>query len=121
MYTFVMLKPDAVKMRIMGLLIWRIEQELLEIDQASITWLTTDQAENLYSEHKDKWFFRRNIDHVTSGPVMLLKVSGTDCVEICRKIVKQIRADYEVKNPENLIHATDNISKVDIELHAVGL
>lgn len=120
--TLVMIKPDGVKHGILESFLPAARQAG-ELTQVRMTRLTRSEAENLYSEHKGKSFFERNIDHITSGPVVLIVVEGDSVIDSCRKIALDIRErNKELINlPANLIHATDSQPKVDHELKAVGL
>ncbi|KJH51574.1 putative nucleoside diphosphate kinase [Dictyocaulus viviparus] len=38
--------------------------------------MTSDKAEQLYEAHRGKYFFRRIVRHMTSGPVIVMCVNG---------------------------------------------
>lgn len=119
--TLVLIKPDGIRRRMIGQIITAIESRGLAIQHLELAKLSTKQAENLYSEHKGKWHFSRNIKHITSGPVIVIKVNGTDAVRQCRSLIESYReANKDIIDlPRNLIHATDNASKTSNELAAV--
>ena len=121
--TLVMVKPDGVQRKMAGPIITAIESHDLNIDSIKKRYLSKQEASSLYAAHRGKWFFDRNIRHVTSGSVILMKISGDDCVKTCRKIVKSIREANKdvIVNPKNILHATDDPDKVLFELESVGM
>ena len=121
--TLILIKPDGVRRCMIGQIITAIESRGLTIEHLELTKLSTKQAENLYSEHKGKWHFSRNIKHITSGPVIVIQVSGTDAVSRCRNLIESYReANKDVINlPRNLVHATSDPEKAGQELASVNL
>jgi nucleoside-diphosphate kinase len=121
--TLVMVKPDGIDRKIVGSILTGIECLGLTLELVEMKNLNRQEACDLYHEHAGKWHFERNIDHITSGPVLLIKVTGRKAVEKCRELVENFRkANREmIKLPKNLVHATDHIGKADQELSAVGM
>ncbi len=117
-----MIKPDCVRRRMVGVIITSIESIGLEIINMQQKILTEQEASNLYKEHEGKWHFKRNIKHVTSGPIVIIEVAGEDAVEKCRGFVDCFREAHQdvIQLPKNLIHATSDVSRVYGELEAVG-
>ena len=74
--TFSIIKPDATKRNITGSINQVIEKNGLRIIAQKRIKLTTDQAENFYSVHKDRPFFRDLIEYMTSEPVVVQVLSG---------------------------------------------
>jgi len=74
-----------------------------------------------YSHVKDKPFFNDMIDYITSGPVVVMVLSGYRVIEAVRSMVGAtsnfdskpgtIRGDYGYHRFENLIHASDSCEK----------
>lgn len=120
--TLVMIKPDCIRRKMAGQVITSIESHGLSITGLHQKTLTKKEANELYKEHKGKWHFHRNIRHITSGPVIVIKVEGDDVVQICRQIVENYRHAHQdvVQLPKNLVHATADPEKTLEELEAVG-
>ncbi len=120
--TLVMIKPDGVRRRMIGQIIGAIESRGLSILYLQQKNLSISEATALYSEHKGKWHFTRNIKHVTSGPVVVIHVRGDDAIGRCRSIVKEIREAHKdvIKLPKNIVHSTDEPEKSCEELESVG-
>ncbi len=118
-WTFSFLKPESLRQRIAGEVIGRLEKKGLILKQVSLKKITRAEAEELYSVHKGKPFFRELVEHVTSGPVLLMVLEGPNAVETVRKIVGgtnpllaepgSIRGDFSVSITANIIHASDSI------------
>ncbi len=117
-----MIKPDGVKRGLVGEIIARIERKGLKIKALKMKWLTREEAEKLYEEHKGKHFFNDLIEFVTSGPVVAMIVEGDSAVEVMRRMIGPtdgreappgtIRGDYALSKQENVIHASDSKEKV---------
>ncbi|MEK6919740.1 MAG: nucleoside-diphosphate kinase, partial [Thermoproteota archaeon] len=77
------------------------------------------------SPHKGKPFFQELVDHVTSGPVMLMVIEGPNAVETVRKLigatnplvaeVGTIRGDFSTSITANIIHASDSLENAKRE------
>lgn len=119
--TLVLIKPDAVRRRMVGQIITAIENLGLSIMELNQKTLTESTASALYEEHKGKWHFKRNIRHVISGPSIVIYVHGTDAVKKCRDMVETFRQSHKdlIKLPANLVHATSDSKKAQEELDAL--
>ncbi len=116
--TFAFLKPDTVKNRLVGEVIARLERKGFTLKHLRLHQITHKEAESLYSVHKGKLFFQELVDHVTSGPVVLMVLQGPNVVETLRKFIGAtnpltaepgtIRGDLSVSITANVIHASDS-------------
>ncbi|HYY90882.1 MAG TPA: nucleoside-diphosphate kinase [Candidatus Dormibacteraeota bacterium] len=116
--TFAFLKPDTVKNRLVGEVIDRLEQKGFIFKQLQLHQITHKEAELLYTVHKGKPFFQELVDHVTSGPVVLMVLQAPNAVETLRKVIGAtnplaaepgtIRGDLSVSITANVIHASDS-------------
>ncbi|MCQ5336841.1 MAG: nucleoside-diphosphate kinase [Candidatus Methanomethylicia archaeon] len=124
--TFVMIKPDAVVRGLIGEVISRIERKGLKIVGMRMIHLSREEAEELYSIHKDKPFFNELINFVTSAPVVVMAVEGESAVSVMRKIIGStdskdaspgtIRGDFSCSKSMNIIHASDSLESAKREL-----
>ena len=113
-----MLKPDAVKRKLSGRIITRLEEKGLKIVAAKMMIITDDLARKHYAEHSEKPFFKDLVDYITSGPVLAMVIEGGDCISLIRKMVGAtnpkeadlgtIRGDYAIDTGRNIIHASDS-------------
>ena len=124
-WTFAFLKPDTVKKRLIGEVLARLEQKGFNFDQLRLHQITRKEAESLYSIHKGKPFFQELVDHVTSGPAVLMVLKGENAVETLRHAIGAtnplkaepgtIRGDLSMSITANVIHASDSIENAKQE------
>jgi len=123
--TFVMVKPDAVKRRLIGEIISRLEKVGLRIVAMRMLQLTKVMAEEHYAIHKDKPFFDGLVKFISSGPVVAMVVEGKDAVKRVRKLagatkpmeaeVGTMRGDLAMEIGRNVVHAADSPENAKIE------
>lgn len=120
--TLVMLKPDCIRRGLIGTFLTTLETNGLRISKLLQKKLSREEASELYKEHQGKYYFERNIRHVTSGNVVLLEIHGEDSVRRCRQIAESFRNNHKdvIRLPQNLVHATSDLEKAEEELRAVG-
>ncbi len=114
--TFVMIKPDGVQRNLVGEIISRFEKKGLKIVGLKMLMLSREMAEELYDEHRDKYFFKYLIEFVTSGPVVVLALWGKGAIGMVRAMMGAlepleaapgtIRGDYSLDIRYNLIHGS---------------
>jgi nucleoside-diphosphate kinase len=71
-HTLAIIKPDAVAAHLTGKIIDRIEQEGFTILDLRKVKLDSEQAEKLYTDYRSEKFFHQLIDHMTSGPIVVM-------------------------------------------------
>jgi len=124
--TFSIIKPDATRRNITGAINKVIEESGLRIIAQKRIKLTNEQAENFYSVHKDKPFFKDLIDYMTSEPVIVQILSGDNCVEKYRSIMGAtnpenaeegtIRKLFALNVQENSVHGSDSTDNAKTEI-----
>ena len=124
--TFSIIKPDATRRNITGNINKVIEESGLRIIAQKRIKLTTDQAENFYSVHKERPFFRDLIQYMTSEPVIVQILSGENCIEKYRSIMGAtnpenadegtIRKLFALNVQENSVHGSDSEDNAKIEI-----
>ncbi|NLG93337.1 MAG: nucleoside-diphosphate kinase [Clostridiales bacterium] len=124
--TYVMLKPDALKRKLAGKIITRIEEKGYIIADAKMMQLDEAILREHYAHLADKPFFPSIVEYMVSGPVLAMIVEGENAVLGMRKIIGAtkfedaeagtIRGDYAFNTQENLIHASDSIENAEIEI-----
>jgi nucleoside-diphosphate kinase len=126
--TFVMIKPDGVKKRIIGEILTRFEKKglyLVKIDSL----VPTDEILNKhYAELSTKPFFKSLVEYMKSGMVVPMIFEGKDAVKTARNLmgstdpasaaIGTIRSDYGIAVGRNVIHGSDSVenAKKEIEL-----
>lgn len=116
--SLIIIKPDGVKKKIVGEIISRLEKEDLTIEKLKMVRISRELACRHYREHKDKNFFNMLIDYITSGPSVIMVVSGEDAISRIRKLMGPtdsgkakegtIRGDFGVDITINVIHGSDS-------------
>ncbi|MFZ7134059.1 MAG: nucleoside-diphosphate kinase [Eubacteriales bacterium] len=124
--TLIILKPDAVKRRLMGNIIAKIENKNYTIEFMSMKTLTEKELNYHYAEHKDKSFFTDLLQYMTSSPVVIMVVSGDNVIMGMRKLTGatdpleadagSIRGAFASTKNENLIHASDSPESAEREI-----
>lgn len=124
--SFVMIKPDAVKRRLMGEVISRFEKRGLKIVATKMLKISQDLAKEHYSEHKEKPFFNDLVEYITSSPVLAMVIEGDECIGLIRKMVGAtnpkeadlgtIRGDFALDTGRNIIHASDSAQSAKREI-----
>ena len=128
--TFVMIKPDGVKRKLVGRILGRFEDADLTILTMKMMQLSKKLAQKHYAEHKGKEFFDNLIRFVTSGPVVAMVLQGDGIIPKVREMLGAtdpakadpgtIRGDFK-ENPvksvtENMVHASDSPESAKREL-----
>lgn len=125
--TLVIIKPDAVERGLVGEIIGRLEAKGLHLAAAGMRVIDPATAERHYAEHAGKDFYEGLISFITSGPVVVLIVTGP---EETWKIVRTmmgatdpkdaapgtIRGDLASVAGENLIHGSDSAEAAEREI-----
>tara|TARA_B100001063_G_scaffold124055_1_gene115705 strand:+ start:52 stop:468 length:417 start_codon:yes stop_codon:yes gene_type:complete len=125
--TFSIIKPDATKRNITGSINKVIEESGLRIIAQKRIKLSNEQAENFYSVHKEKAFFKDLIEYMTSEPVIVQVLSGENCVEKYRSVMGAtnpenadqgtIRKLFALNIQENSVHGSDSNENAQIEIN----
>jgi nucleoside-diphosphate kinase len=124
--TLVIVKPDAVRRGLIGQILGRLEAKGLRIEALRLIRIDRDLAERHYAEHQDKPFFAELVDFITSGDVVVAKVTGPSAVGVVRGLMGTtdpaasppgtIRGDFGTSIAENLIHGSDSAESAMREL-----
>lgn len=109
-YSLFVFKPDSMAKSIWG----HIMNQLALSGQKPVcgrSLIMTDTEINAhYAAHVGKPFFPRLANFMKSGPSFVMLVYGSQ--QHCREICEQVREDFAVDNPCNLIHASDSPTEV---------
>ena len=118
--------PDATRRNITGSINKVIEESGIRIIAQKRIKLTNNQAENFYSVHKEKPFFRDLIEYMTSEPVIVQVLKGENCIEKYRSIMGAtnpenaengtIRKLFALNVQENSVHGSDSDENANIEI-----
>lgn len=124
--TLAIIKPDGVAQGLIGEIIRRIESEGIRISGIKMCLLDRRRAEGFYFVHRHKAFFPSLISYMTSGPVVLLVLSGAGMIKKWRDIMGHtnpaeagrgtIRAMYGHDIEHNVVHGSDSPDSAMFEI-----
>jgi nucleoside-diphosphate kinase len=125
--TLSIIKPDAVKKNCIGEIISRFEKAGLSVRASKMLHLDEATAGGFYAEHKERPFFKDLMEFMTSGPVMVMVLSGENAVELNRQLMGAtnpkeaapgtIRADFANSIDQNAVHGSDSIESANREVN----
>jgi nucleoside-diphosphate kinase len=85
--TFAIIKPDAVRARLAGQIIQRIEHEGFQIRAMRLVSLTKREAEGFYAVHRERPFFSSLTTFMSSGPAIVLALEAPDAIKKWRTLM----------------------------------
>jgi nucleoside-diphosphate kinase len=116
--TLILIKPDAVRRRLAGDILQRIESRGFTVVAGKLLTVTRELGEEHYGEHREKPFFGELVEFITSGPTWALVVEGEGVIGTMRKTIGAtnpanaepgtIRGDLASSMPDNLVHGSDS-------------
>lgn len=124
--TFSIIKPNAMKKNVIGKIMTHFEDNGLKIAAAKLTVLSKEKCKEFYSEHKERPFFGELVEFMTSGPVVLMALSGPNAIEKNRTLMGatdpakadagSLRALFGDNVGENAVHGSDSPASAQREL-----
>ncbi len=124
--TLLIVKPDAVRRGLIGEIVSRIERKTLRVEAMRMMRVDRDLAERHYQEHAEKPFFGELVDFITSGDVVVARVTGPEAISALRNLMGAtdpvkatpgtIRGDFGLVITENLVHGSDSAESAKREL-----
>ena len=116
--TLTIIKPDAFAGGKAGLIIALLEKSGFRVKAARVMHLTTAQAGEFYSVHRERGFFGELVEFMTSGPCMPMILEKADAVGSLRTVIGAtdpaeaaegtVRKLYAESKGRNAIHASDS-------------
>ncbi len=124
--TLIILKPDCIQRRFVGRIIQRFEDKGLTITAMKLMQISKDLAERHYAPHKGKPFYPGLIEYITSGPVVVMVLTGAGAIDMARKMMGHtfgfeadpgtIRGDFGASKTYNLVHGSDSAETAATEI-----
>ncbi len=116
--TFSIIKPNAMKKNLIGAIVTKFETQGLRVAAAKLVKLSKGKCEEFYAEHRERPFFGELVSFMTSGPVLLMVLSGDNAVAKNREIMGAtdpkkaapgtLRALFGDSMGENAVHGSDS-------------
>jgi nucleoside-diphosphate kinase len=85
--TFAIIKPDAVRARVAGKILQRIEDEGFQIRAMRLVNLSKRDAEGFYAVHRERPFFSSLTTFMSSGPAVVLALEAPDAIKKWRRLM----------------------------------
>jgi nucleoside-diphosphate kinase len=124
--TLLIVKPDGVRRGLVGEVLRRVEAKGLTIDEMRLATIDRATAEEHYGEHREKPFFGELVGFITSGPVVVARISGEQAITVWRTLMGStnpveappgsIRGDFATVIGENVAHGSDSPESAAREL-----
>ena len=124
--TLSIIKPDATKRNLTGLINAKLEKAGLKIIAQKRLQLTRSMAEKFYEIHKDRPFFNDLVDFMISGPVVVQVLEGDNAVKLNRDVMGAtnpddaeegtIRKEFAESIEANSVHGSDSLENAQNEI-----
>ena len=124
--TFAIIKPDAVRARVAGKILQRIEDEGFQIRAMRLVNLTKREAEGFYAVHRERPFFGELTDFMSSGPCIVMCLEAEDAIRKWRNLMGAtdpakadagtLRKEFGASIEFNATHGSDAAETAAFEL-----
>ena len=124
--TLSIIKPDATKRNLTGLINTKFEKAGLRIIAQKRLQLTRSMAEKFYEIHKDRPFYNDLVDFMISGPVVVQVLEGDNAVKLNRDVMGAtnpddaeegtIRKEFAESIEANSVHGSDSFENAQKEI-----
>jgi nucleoside-diphosphate kinase len=124
--TLVILKPDALRRKLVGEILSRFERLGLDLVAAKTVTFTEELCREHYAHLAREEFFPKIVEYITSGPCLVAVLSGPRAVAFVRRLVGAtdpleagpgtIRGDLAVCSRMNLVHASGSPEEAAAEI-----
>ncbi len=111
------IKPEAVKRRLIGEIIRRLEGTGLRIVAAKLLHLDLEKARAFYAVHRERPFYSSLIEYISSGPIFVSVLEGENAISRNREIMGAtdpskaaegtIRRQWGTDVEKNAVHGSD--------------
>ena len=125
--TLAIIKPDAIKKKLVGKIIQKIEDEDFKISGLKMLNLTKEEAKEFYFVHKDKHFFLSLTDFMSSGEIIVMILEREDAISHWRKVMGKtdpamaesgtLRHTYGFSVERNAVHGSDSPATAEWEIN----
>ena len=126
----ILIKPDAVRRRLTGEILRRIEAKGYDIVALDRLVATPDVLAEHYVEHVGKSFYPSVVEYMTSGPLVSVVVEGHRVIEGLRSLIGatdptaaapgtirgDLGRDWGGESMMNLIHGSDSAESANREI-----
>jgi nucleoside-diphosphate kinase len=124
--TFAIIKPDAVRARVAGRILARIEDAGFTIRALRLQQLSKREAEGFYAVHRERPFFGSLTEFMSSGPCIVMALEAPDAIRRWRTLmgatdpakaeVGTLRKEFGASIENNATHGSDAPETAAFEL-----
>tara|TARA_B110000046_G_scaffold182387_1_gene216291 strand:- start:218 stop:640 length:423 start_codon:yes stop_codon:yes gene_type:complete len=124
--TLSIIKPDATKRNLSGLINSKFEKAGLKIIGQKRLQMSNQMAEEFYEVHKDRPFYNDLVKFMVSGPVIVQVLRGENAVNLNRTIMGAtnpaeadegtIRKEFAESIEANSVHGSDSLENANNEI-----
>ena len=124
--TLSIIKPDGVQNKQVGKVLARFEENGLIIRAMKMLQMSKAQAQSFYAVHREKWFYERLTNFMSSGPIVVLVLEGEDVIQKNRQLMGDtdpakagpgtLRGDMAADIDRNLVHGSDSPETASVEI-----
>jgi nucleoside-diphosphate kinase len=124
--TLAIIKPDAVKKKVVGKIIERIEDEGFDIQGMKMLRLTKEEARGFYVVHKDRKFYDSLTDFMSSGAIVVMLLEGENAIAHWREVMGAtdpalagagtVRHAFGFSVERNAVHGSDSPATAEWEI-----
>ena len=124
--TLSIIKPDATKRNLTGLINAKFEKAGLKIIAQKRLQLSKKIAQKFYEVHKQRPFYNDLVDFMISGPVVVQVLHGENAVKLNRDIMGAtnpdeadkgtIRKEFAESIEANSVHGSDSLENANLEI-----
>jgi nucleoside-diphosphate kinase len=115
--TFAIIKPDAVRKGVAGRILARIEDAGFKIRALRMIHISKAEAEGFYHVHRERPFFSRLTDFMSSGPCVVMCLEAPDAIRKWRDLMGAtdpgkaadgtLRKEFGASIDNNATHGSD--------------
>ncbi|MEY4941470.1 MAG: hypothetical protein RIQ93_3205 [Verrucomicrobiota bacterium] len=124
--TFVIFKPDCMEKHLVGAVLGRFEAAGFDVIGCKMARLSSGVLREHYAHVADKPFYPEIETFMSSRPVIMIALQGTNVVQRVRDLLGPtdsrkaakgtIRGDYGTEMMKNVVHASDSVDNAKAEL-----
>jgi nucleoside-diphosphate kinase len=115
--TLAIIKPDAVRRRLAGKILDRIESAGLQIRAMRMVRLSRSEAEGFYAVHRERPFFTGLTEFISSGPAVVMVLEAPGVIQRWRDLMGatdpakaaegSLRREFGSNIEQNATHGSD--------------
>ncbi len=124
--TLSIIKPDAVERNLVEEIKKIFSKNKLNILESKKIHITKDEASEFYKVHQSKPFYNDLCAYLSSGPIVVMILEGSNAVMVNRKLMgatnpkdaeeNTIRKLYGISIDKNSVHGSDSLDNAKKEI-----